>query len=113
MIIFQVLKKNMAVIGLVPKQQQSNQWTLNGRHKVSLICHCIAVISNIVFIFSEANGVEEYMAAIFVTSASSAVAMSFINLIHKNDEIFNVIEGCEKELTTSKSCLIPKTHFCK
>lgn len=101
----------MAVLGFIPNQQQNNRWALNGRQKVSLVWHIIGAAANIAFILVEANSIEEFMYAIFVAIISSGCVIGFICIIYKNDEIFYVIEDCEKELTTSKSCLILKENI--
>lgn len=104
--IFQVLKKNLAVFGFIPNQQQNNHWKLNVRQKVSLIWHFITLFSYIVFILVDASGIEDNVSAISASTLGTAVFMSFISIIYKNDEIFNVIENFEYELLLRESCLI-------
>lgn len=54
------------------------------------------------YVMFEAQDIEEYMEAIFSLTAVLGLEVAYINLIFKNDQLFNVFELVSKELTTSK-----------
>lgn len=100
--ILQLVKKKMAMMGFVPNQQKNNLWKINGRQKMCLIWYFNGFIFHTVFILREANAIGEYMESIFLITIIFAATAIFINMIYKNDKLFEAIENCEKEINKSK-----------
>lgn len=100
--ILNLVKRKMAVMGIIANQQQNNCWQINRRQGVCLILFFIVINLFIAFALCGANGTEEYMVSIFLITSAVTTAIGFVSIIYKNDKVFNVIEHCEEEINTSK-----------
>lgn len=104
--VFQTIQKNLAVIGITPKQQRPKQQRghqkLNSR-QIIFVAITAADITSIVFYISlETNGIAEYMDIIFSLTVVVGIVMAFISIILKKDKGFNTMELTETELTFSE-----------
>lgn len=100
--IFQTIQRNMAAMGFTPNQPQNNYRQLKfGQIIIVGVCSIDAIKMG-VYIFCEADGIEEYMYSIFSLTVVAGITISFISFIFKNDKLFNVIEIIAKELTNRK-----------
>lgn len=101
--IFQTVQNNMAAMGFASIQQQNNHHRqMSFGPIIDVILCSIDAISVGVYIFREANGIEEYMVTIFTFTVLVAIAISFVSIIFKNDKIFNAIEFCANEINDRK-----------
>lgn len=100
--IFQCIQQILAAMGFAPNQQQNNRLNLNYRQIIFVIVCGMNVTFLSSYIFLEANDIEEYMDAIFSLIIMVTIAIAFISIIFKNDQLFNYIECVTKELTDRK-----------
>lgn len=100
--VFQQIQQILAVMGFAPNQQQNNRLNLNYRQIIFVFVCGTNVTFLSSYIFLVANDIEEYMDAIFSLIVLVTIAIAFISIIFKNDQLFNYIECLTKELTDSK-----------
>lgn len=99
---FQTIQKNIAVLGLTPRQLQSNHPQWNLRQIFCTIKYSYNTIAMGIYVFFEADRVEEYMESMFSLTACVAVEAAYISFIFKSDKLFNTFELVSEELTRSK-----------
>lgn len=99
--IFQTIQKNLAVIGITPKQQREHQ-KLNSRQIIFIAITAIDITSIFFYISLETNGIAEYMDIIFSLTVVVGIIMAFISIILKKDKGFNTMERSDEELTFSE-----------
>ena len=97
--VFQIIQKNFATMGFIPKEQQNrNRRLLKCIQIVYVIKYSIDTIFVGTYIFLEAESIDEYMESIFILAALVAVFCCFLSIIFKNDLLFDTIELTESEL---------------
>lgn len=100
--IFQEVQKNLAELGCTPNQRYNNRWQLNF-HQIFGVVKCSADSINFaVYVFTQAERIEEYMDSIFSLTDVVGITISYISIIIKNDNLFKMIETAEKEVNFSK-----------
>lgn len=99
---FQTIRKNLASMGFTPNEQQSNHRQLSAG-QIFCIAKCsIDVVVQGVYIFREAEHIEDYMESICLVTVVGGVLIAYISIILKNDKLFNMFEAAEGEATFSK-----------
>lgn len=98
----QLIKRNLAAMGFTPNYQKNNsgQWSFGQIFGVAK--YCIDIISIGAYVFFEASTPDEYMLSIFELNASVSIMVCFVSIACKNDQVFEIISQCAKELTISK-----------
>lgn len=99
--IYQILQRNLAVMGFTPIQQQNNNWKISYGQIIDIVLYSIEAIFIGRYTFYEASGIEDYMKSIFLFAVLFAITIAYISIIFKNDKIFNTIEFFEQELNHS------------
>lgn len=109
--IFQTLQKNIAAIGFAANMQKQTKYRKISRYQSIMITILSMDLSTLcVFFYHEANGIEKYMDVIYQFTAGSGIFISFVSIIFRNDDIFNMLEHTQNELNDSKyPLLIHKT----
>lgn len=98
--LFQTLQKNMATMGFNPNQQGNDSYRKLSIAQFFAIGIFLVDIGTVcVYILHEAKGIVEYMDAIFELIVSVTILVAFVSLTFKNNDIFDVLERTEKELT--------------
>lgn len=100
---FQTIQMNFATMGCTPNQQQNNpNRKLNSAQIIIIVILAINTVTLSLYVLLVANDIEDYTDVIFSLTITVGVAMSFVSIIFKNDELFNTIELNEKEVTCHK-----------
>lgn len=99
--VFKLSEKHLAVMGFTPNQQINNRPEWNFRQIIGVVTYAFYIILYGVYIIFEANSLDEYMDSIFLLNAIVAVMICFINIIFKNDKLFEMIEQFGNEFTVS------------
>lgn len=99
---FQTIQEKIAMMGLIRKQHPNNRPQWNPRQLFCTAFYVGDTMTMGAYVMFEAQDIEEYMEAIFSLTAVLGLEVAYINLIFKNDQLFNVFELVSKELTTSK-----------
>lgn len=100
--IFQVVQKNLAVLGFIPNQRQHNHWHWNWRAIFGVVKCTADTITIGVYVFTRAESIEEYMDSVFVLTVLISITMSYISIIFRNDILFKMIETGENEANFSE-----------
>lgn len=104
--IFKTLRKQFAVVGLIPNQQKHNHREFNNDQMIFLVVCATDIIQHSLYIVLDANNIDAFMDPFISLSAVVAIMICFISLIFKYDELHKNIELCGNELTDSKcKCL--------
>lgn len=100
---FQRIKMFLGLMGFTPNQRQNNpDRRLNSAQIIFVVVCTINSILLTSYIFFVANDIEDYTDAIFSLTVVVAVAMAFVSIILKSDDLFDVIELNENEMTLRK-----------
>lgn len=98
----QTIRKNLGAMGFAPNRQQQTKYPKISRYQGITIALIFMELSKIsVSFFHEASDVKEYMDATFVFIVAFGIFFSYISIIFRNDDLFNVIELAEKEIIDS------------
>lgn len=100
--IFHTVRQNIAALGLAPNQQQQSKYRKVSRYQIWIGILSIDLSAHCVFFFHGADGVEDFMDVIYEFIIESSIFITFISIILKNGDLFNVLEFIEKELTASE-----------
>lgn len=102
--IFGTIQKNFATMGFTPNQQQNHQWPLSSGQFFYIFTFSMDLITFTVYIFREAERIDEYINSAFSLAVEGGVLIAFVSIIFKNDKLFKIIEISTEELILSK-CL--------
>lgn len=95
--IFQAVQEQMANMGFAPNQQQNNRRPFSPRQIICIVKYCIDLSCCAASIFFEADSTEEYMEALYASTAVGCITIAFISISFNNDNIFYTIELTENE----------------
>lgn len=99
----QVTGRYMAAMGFTPNQQQNDQWCrLSFIQIFCIVKCCMDVIEIGVYVFFEADRIDEYMDSIFALTVIVGILIALINIIFKSDKLFNMFETAAEEANFSK-----------
>lgn len=95
--IFQVVQKNLALMGYRRDMRSFNKIQLrNGLERF------LFLPTNLLSICYMAKTVDEYMVLTFVTAVVSLILISFVSTVHKTETIFKFINELEISINRSK-----------
>lgn len=90
-------------MGFTPNQQQNTHRKFSLRQTACAAKYFVDIVVIGLHIFYEVDCPEEYLESIFGLTAGTAVALAFISIASKNDQLFNLFELSAQELTISNS----------
>lgn len=102
MIILKTLRKKLVTAGFTPNQQQNDHQKWNLRQIIFVALCVVNIIVVSVQIFLVTNEIDEYIDAIVSLTCVTGITIAYVSFIFKNEEIFNIIEICAKEVNNSK-----------
>lgn len=89
--LFQSALKKFQNVGIRP-----NQSRLNGKVLMAFTCNWLGTIFDCIFIAREVHSFSELVNSIFLTSATTTIAMCFTILIVNANKIFKLINNAER-----------------
>lgn len=105
--VLQTIRKNFAAMGFTPNQQRNNQWWQLSCGQIVAVFICSINSTSIgLYVFREADRLDEYIDSGFPLTATIASTIIFISIILKNDELFDLIEFSAEEENFSTSANI-------
>lgn len=99
--LFETIQENMATMGFTPNQQQNHQRQFNSGQFCYIFKYSMDLISITVYIFREAESVDEYIESVFSLTVVGGVLIAFICIFLKNDKLFSLFESIAEEETLS------------
>lgn len=111
---FQLVVKNLSFLGISKTQSVRS-------HRIKILIGYlflgISIVLHLKYLYSEANGFEEFTQSIFISSVTVITSWCFISLIYKSDELFEFIDEGESLFVvfrdskySESACVICKTE---
>lgn len=99
--LFQFLQKKLSLMGIIPNQEQNQLF--NGRIQIGFVCFWGINTSNVMILFHKAKSFNEYTDSIFVTAATTGVAVNYTIMMFNKTKWFKFIEFAEEITSCGKS----------
>lgn len=96
--LFQVIQKNLAMLGISSNQQRY----CNQKSVMTLFVYSLAITLSMVFLFFKADTYLEYTLNIYVTSTAFGACVGFIALLFQKGKLFKLIDELEEFFNESK-----------
>lgn len=109
----QTVQKNFVSMGFAPNQQQNKHWQASSGQIIDISFCTVDAILVALYIFYDANDIEQYMESIFSLIVVVAITIAYSSIIFENDKVFSTIKLCEDEMVDSmdhKFCIIRILH---
>lgn len=101
--ICQTIQKNMIVGGLIRNERPFDKIQL-----LAIFESFLTLSLQFVYIFRVAITPQEYMIAIFMTTAYSLTTVSYISMAYKTKELFDIIDAFELIINDSECLTLEK-----
>ena len=98
--LFEEVQRNFAVLGI--SSIAANQNSFNCRTVIGLLTFGSSTFLHLVFLFHEAKTFGEYTDNIYMTTATVATAVCFINVILNMNKVFQYIESLDEIVNKSE-----------
>lgn len=100
MILFQTIKKNLAILRFIACQ--SDSWRdLVHQHRRSLLQATITLISFFAYLLCVAETVDEFMYSLYMSTATFLVSVTFLDTVLKTSAMFQYFSNIEEVLNKS------------
>lgn len=97
--IFQLVQENLSILGISKTQSKRSC-------RIKMLIGClflgVSIVLHFKFLYSEANDFKVITESIFVSSVTVISFWCFISLIHKSDELFDIIDWMENLIVLFK-----------
>lgn len=101
MILFQTVKKNLAILHFIPRHHDS--WLdLVHLHWSSFLRAILTLISFFAYLLCVAETVDEFMYSTYMSTATFLVSVVFSSTVFKTSTMFNFFSHAEEVLNKSK-----------
>lgn len=95
--LFTTALKNFAVMGI-----GSNQSPINGKMMIATFFLWLTSIFNTIFLVSEANNFKDYTQNLYMTVASTLVAICYVQIVSQKSILLKFIDGFEINIDESE-----------
>lgn len=90
--IFQMVQKMLAKLGFIPNHDHHY---FNKHHVQNIAIAVLTIVSQLVYICTEAATVDRYMHAYFMGTAIIAIGISYVRTIFKTSDLYDFIDNFE------------------
>lgn len=99
---FQVVQIYLDDMGFSLNQQQNNRWRFSYGQMKFIFVLSINIVLLVMCMIYDARTVEAYMDSIISASMAFTIFMCYISIIFKTDQLFEIIDGCERLINEGK-----------
>lgn len=104
--LFKTAYENFALMGI-----GSNQSRINGKMLIASLFLWLTSIFNTTFLIYEANNFKDYTQNLYMTVASTLVAMCYMQIVFQISTLEKFVDDFEKAITESEyKCAVKSNH---
>lgn len=101
--LFQVVRKNYAILGIHPSHQSNQGLSFNTKELFGFFLIGGLISSQAMYISYVANGFTEYMNCVCAISATMVVFVCFATIVIRKAKLFKMVDYIERLIDTSKA----------